>query len=232
LFLGNIFLTKQRPDETLRIVEEIHSRPDLFPVGRTNLGEMTYLEASALLAKKDLPEAEKLINQALDKYPKDDEMLATAVHVYMNDARYTNAMPLIERQLSLHPTNANLLLNKGFANLQAERYDEAILALTHLLTVETNMTDAHNTALLNRAIAYLKSGKLDEAQQDYETLQKSFPTAFRIYYGLGEIAYQRRDTNAAIRNYQLYLTNSPANPEEIDSVRGRLKELRPGYPTP
>jgi len=92
------------------------------------------------------------------------------------------------------------------------------------------MTDVHNTALLNRAIAYLKSGKLDEAQQDYETLQKSFPTAYRIYYGLGEIAYRRKDTNAAIRNYQLYLTNSPPNPRKSISVRDRLKELRPGYP--
>src|SRR5207302_10701645 len=112
----------------------------------------------------------------------------------------------------------HILLNKGFANLQAGHYDEAIPALTYLLTVETNLSDVHNTALLNRAIAYLKSGKLDEAQQDYETLQKSFPTAFRIYYGLGEIAYLRRETNTAIRNYQLYLTNAPTNPEEINTV--------------
>jgi len=68
-FWAIFFLTKQRPDETLKIVQEIHSRPDIFPVGRTNLGEIVYLEASALLAKKDLPAAEKILNNTLDKYP-------------------------------------------------------------------------------------------------------------------------------------------------------------------
>jgi tetratricopeptide (TPR) repeat protein len=230
VWLANIFLVRKQPAEALKIMQEIRANPQMFPVNRTNAPQIVYLEASALLANTNDAKAVKLVDDTLEKYPKDDEILGTCVQIYMNNERYTNALPLIEQQLALNPTNLNLLLNKGFANLQAHRYDEAIPALTHLLTLETNASDIHNTALLNRAIAYLKAGKLGESRQDYETLQKSFPTSFRIYYGLGEIAYQRKDTNAAVRNYHLYLTNAPNNPDEINAVIARLKELRPGYP--
>ena len=56
------------------------------------------------------------------------------------------------------------------------------------------------------------------------------PSVLQIQYGLGEIAWQKHDTNAAIQQYQLYLSNSPDNPEEIKTVRERLKELKPSSP--
>jgi hypothetical protein len=81
---------------------------------------------------------------------------------------------------------------------------------------------------LNLAIANLGSKNLDAAQQHYETLQKVFPTAFQIYYGLGEIAFLKNDTNAAIRSYQLYLTNSPPGNQEAEFVNDRLRMLTLG----
>jgi hypothetical protein len=51
-----------------------------------------------------------------------------------------------------------------------------------------------------------------------------------VYFGLGEIAYRKKDTNAAIRNYQLYLTNSPPSNDEVRFVTGRLQELKPSPP--
>ena len=91
------------------------------------------------------------------------------------------------------------------------------------------LCDTNNhSALLNRAICYLRAGKLEPAQRDYEILQKAFPTAFQIYYGLAEIAWQKKDTNAAIRNYQLYLANAQTNTAEAKIVSDRLKELTSG----
>ena len=83
---------------------------------------------------------------------------------------------------------------------------------------------------MNRAICYFRAKQFDNAQRDYESLQKLNPTDFKIYYGLGEIAYNKEDTNAAVRNFQLYLTNSPPNNEEAKFVMARLKELKPGTP--
>jgi tetratricopeptide (TPR) repeat protein len=91
--------------------------------------------------------------------------------------------------------------------------------------------DTNNySALLNRAIAYLRANKLEAAQGDYDVLQKAFPTAHQIYYGLAEVAWRKKDTNAAIRNYQLYLANAQTNTAEAKDVSARLKELKPGSP--
>jgi hypothetical protein len=47
---------------------------------------------------------------------------------------------------------------------------------------------------------------------------------------LGEVAYHKKDTNAAIRSYQLYLTNSPPGNTETNFIIARLKELKAGPP--
>jgi len=50
-----------------------------------------------------------------------------------------------------------------------------------------------------------------------------------VYYGLGEIAYRKSETNAAVRNYEIYLANSPP-PEEAKLISARLKQLKAGSP--
>src|SRR5208337_3422952 len=99
------------------------------------------------------------------------------------------------------------LVNKGYACIQIEAFAQAIPPLTQVLALQTN----NYSALLNRAIAYLRTKNFDASQQDYERLQKAYPTAYQIYYGLGEIAWQKKDTNAAVRNYELYLANAQTN---------------------
>ena len=112
---------------------------------------------------------------------------------------------------------------------QGQTDDIAVRAFDALHEATSLALDTNNySALLNRAIASLRADKLEPAQQDYEVLQKAFPTAFQIYFGLGEIAWRRKDTNAAVRNYQLYLANAPTNSSEAKLVSARLQELKPG----
>ena len=80
--------------------------------------------------------------------------------------------------------------------------------------------------MLYRAIANFRTDKLDEAQKDYEFVQRQVPKLPQINYGLGEIAYRRKDTNAAIRNYEAYLTNASPKTTEYKYVGERLAELK------
>ncbi len=172
------------------------------------------------------------INAAIKRHPADDLakqfMLATAAQIQMNAGLYSNAIVCIERQLKLNPNNPQALASEGYACLQLGAFDQAVNFLTKAINMETNNTpDLKTYARLNRAVTYLRSNNLDQAKRDYETLQKTFPSAYPVYFGLQEIAYRRKDTNAAIHYIQLYLTNSPPE-NEAKSVRDRLKELRPG----
>ena len=224
LWLAQLYILSQMPDQSLKLIEEIHAQPDLLRITRTNQNEVLFVEASAHLAAHDPQGAQAAVDTVLKKYPADEDLLATATQVYMNYADYSNALPIIEKQLQLTPDNQSALVNKGFASLQINAYEQAIPPLTRVLTMQSN----YYPAMLNRAIAYLRSDHLDAAKQDYEVLQKALPTAYQIYYGLGEIAYRKKETNAAIRSYTLYLTNSPRDTEEARFISGRLKELRPG----
>jgi len=226
LWLAQLYILSQMPDAALKLVEHVRSRPDLLDAARTNRTELLFVETSAHLAQRDVGGAEATVEATLRQYPGAEDLLATATQVYMRYGCFSNALTTIDQQLALAPTNVITLVNKGYACIQVGAFERAIAPLTQALTLETT----NYSALLNRAIAYLRADKLDNAQQDYEVLQKAFPTAFQIYYGLAEVAWQRKDTNAAILNYELYLANAPTNTTEATLVSERLKELKPGSP--
>jgi tetratricopeptide (TPR) repeat protein len=226
LWLAQIYVMGQMPDPALKLLQEVYADPERFRLGRTNQNELVLVEAAAHLLKTNVAAAEAAVQRAVAKYPGDASLLASASQVFMKSGLYSNAIQMINQELKITPNNTSALINKGFCYLQLGAYGDAIPPLTKALTLETN----NHSALLNRAIAYLRGDQLDLAQQDYESLQKVFPTAFQIYYGLGDIAYRKKDTNAAIRNYQVYLTNAPPNLEETKFVSARLKELKPPSP--
>jgi tetratricopeptide (TPR) repeat protein len=224
MWLAQLYVVNHLPSQALQLVNEIRAHPALFPVPSTNRTEMLFVEACAHLANDDLKGAEAAVKSAMEKYPGDDGLLAAATQVYMNFQCFSNALATIEQQLRISETNVMALINKGYVCLQLGAYEQAIPPLTRVLDLDTNQ----HSALLNRAIANFRCGKLEDSQRDYEALQKTFPEATQIYYGLGEIARLKRDTNSAIRNYQLYLATAQTNTAEAKIVSERLKQLRPG----
>ncbi len=231
LWLGQLYLMAKMPQETLKLVKEIYAQPDILGVDATNRAEVLSIEASALLARDDVPAAETAIRKALKDHPDSDDLLGTAARIFINHKLFTNALAVINDQLKVAPDHAAALRAKGFVSLQTGAYSEAIAPLSRVIAMETNnFTQEYYTALLNRGIAYLRTDKLDEAQRDYEVAEAVAPRMFQIHFGLGEIAWRKHDTNNAIRHYQLYLSYSPDNPEEIKQVNARLKDLKPGSP--
>ena len=227
LNLAQLYVIARMPDDALRMLDEIHTRP----VPRTNQTDLLSIEVSARLAARDLKGATNAVQVALDKYPSDEDLVATAAQVFMNYGLYTNALEMVEKQLKLSPDNLNVLLNKGYVCLHLAAYENAVPPLSRVLTLETNsLSQIHRTALLNRAIAQLRLSHWDEAKRDYEALQKLQPSDTRIFYGLGEIAYRTRDTNSALRNYNLYLASAAKGSVEAKNVAARVKELKGGSP--
>ncbi|MGH7969847.1 MAG: tetratricopeptide repeat protein, partial [Limisphaerales bacterium] len=149
--------------------------------------------------------------------------------VYMNFQRYSNALDVINKHLKLSPENPTALFNKGCACLQLKDFSDAIDSLTQVVNMGTNSSvELYELAVFVRARAYLGGNELDKAQLDFQTLQKAHPGAFQPYYGLGEVAYQRQDTNSAIQYYRQALANIPTNSVEANLIIARLRDLRPG----
>jgi len=222
LFLGELNLIAQKPDRALELTRDILEHPKRFDLSATNHTDALCLAAKACFLRREPEQAEALLETAIQAAPADAYLLANAISVYSENARYSNALVNIDRQLKSHPEDAAALLNKGFVQIQLNAFNEAILTMTQLLTLQTNKPDA----LLNRAIAYLRTDRLDAAQKDYETLLRIYPAARQVYYGLGEIAFRRKDTNTAIQRYESYLSNAVPGATETQFVETRLKELK------
>jgi tetratricopeptide (TPR) repeat protein len=203
-------------------------------------------------------EAERLLAAGRQHYPQADVLLETQLQIRLQEERWDDALKVIEQQLQAAPDNVGALLNKAYITMKQKAFDQAEAALGRavrkepdnvatLLTlgalyIETKrfsnalppldkvmtLEPGNQAALLNRAIANLKSDRLDAAQADYEALATHMPNLYPAYYGLGEIAYRRKDAAAAIRNYETYLKLVRTNTDEAREVAERLKQLKAG----
>jgi tetratricopeptide (TPR) repeat protein len=222
MWLAQLNLLARLPDKTLELTQEVRNHPERFTLSSTNRNELLVLEAGARYARNEPGKAVQILEAALEQSPRDEHLLAATAGVYFQNGQYSNALATFNRHLKLAPDNPTLLVKKSLCCMQINAFDEAIPSLTRALALETN----NHTAQSYRAISYLRTDRLEAAQKDYETLQRAFPKAFQVYYGLGEIAYRRKETNAAIGYYEAYLTNAVPTTDESKFVGNRLKELK------
>lgn len=220
--LCDLFSMWNMPDRVLTEIADMRSSPELQPLGKTNLAEIAFLEASACLVKSNYTKADSLIASALTSFPDNMESYDRAVGLQLSAGRIENAMSLVDRQLRLNPNRITSLINKGFILIQMNNYSNAIPFFNQALTIETNNAQA----IFNRAVACLRTDQLEPAKKDYLNLLDRFPHEYKIYYGLGEIGWRQRDTNAAIEFYEGYLKYAPQDYEEYKQVQSRLAELR------
>ena len=171
------------------------------------------------------PDEAEVVLGKVAQIQENEELFGNIAQWFINAGYPTNALAWLDRQLKKSPGNANALVNKGFAWLQAKQYSNAIPALDQALKQLDRKDDTQifYTALLNRAIAHLQMGNLEKARADYEDIAENYPAAYQVQYGLGEVAIRQKDTNTAIKHFQLYLTNAPANTTEAQEIRDRIQ---------
>jgi len=184
------------------------------------------MEAMTRFSLGDLPGAEALALELEARHPKEDLVLETLTQIHLGAGRLNDALASIERQLQLDPNNLRALLNKAAIAMHLKNYVGAIVPLNTLLGQQPD----NQAALMNRAIAYLQSDQLDAAARDYETLRKLLPRYHAVYFGLGEIAFRRQETAAALRYYQEYLKYGKQSTEEYKTVATRVEQLQRGAP--
>jgi tetratricopeptide (TPR) repeat protein len=223
LVLGDLLNRGSLPDQALRIVAEIQADPALRPLGPTNEVEVALLEARAWFAKTNRPVAQGIIYALLATHPGDTVVLERAVATFTAYQSYADARRITDQQLQLAPNDPAALANKGNLCVLTGDFSNAIPPLTLALSLTNTYA-----ARLNRALAYLRTGRLDAAEADYQELLQAFPTAYRACRGLGDIALQKRDTNAAIRYYEQYLSQAGADTDEAKAVAAQLKSLQQG----
>jgi tetratricopeptide (TPR) repeat protein len=233
--LANVTLLSQQPDRALMLIYAV--APRAKEVGPALQIEVARIEAFAQYTRDDFPTAERILQRTVELFPDLDasySALAQLYIIYANKLRgetnpaaarmqSTNALKVIEGQLKVHPENPTARFQQGTLLISVDDYDNAAVAFSKVLELQKD----NSTALLNRAIARLQSNKLDDAERDYRELLRQFTPNYRVYYGLGEIAYRKKHWRAAVDHYKDYLRYAQeAAAEEINFVRTRLDQLK------
>ncbi|MHB8520582.1 MAG: tetratricopeptide repeat protein [Limisphaerales bacterium] len=229
--LANVYLQTAGPDRVLRVVNDIQAYGGTHALSSTNQVELACLEASAYYMKTNYARAEGVLRRAETQFPNDAKILDMLSQIYLLTARYDDALRIIDQQLARAPNTASTLLAKSVVLIQSGAYQAALAPLDRVLAVAAKNSEPYIAAMLNRAIANLQIGQLDAAKRDYETLVQVVPNSYRVYFGLGEIAHQRKDASAETKYYELYLkyVPPPATPDQAKEqqlVIDRLKESK------
>jgi tetratricopeptide (TPR) repeat protein len=222
LWLAQCYLASRLPDRALDALQEPLNDPEKFSLNATNSSQLNILAAAAYFQKNNNARGVELVDIEIARHPTNNDLLVTAVQVYLKRGLFNNAMTIIDRKLQTAPDDPTWLFGKGYACIQTKDYADAVTALTRLLKIQTT----NNDALFNRAVAYLQSDQLDAARADYEKLGQTFTNSFQIAYGLGEIAWRKHETNEAIKNYEAYLATANTNTVEATNIIARLKALK------
>lgn len=228
LWLGAMLSRGSKPAQTLELVREIYANPEIAQ-HNTNRSELLMLEATAYLEMTNNAAAAEAARKALERWPGDDNLQRSAFDIFLRARAHTNALSIVNGWLKENPDDPSALVNKGFISIQLGHFSDAIAPLTKAVELAKNDASVYNQALFNRAVANLRLGELAAAKQDYTALTAVYTNSYQLHYGLAEIAYQSKDTPAAILHYEQYLAGSPQDPAEtIEKAKRRLEELKAG----
>ncbi|HTR40164.1 MAG TPA: DUF2723 domain-containing protein [Pseudomonadales bacterium] len=220
--LARIYGMNRLPDRMLRVLRAPIEKPQNFSLDLADSTELHMLAAAAYFQMGDSARGTQLFDEEISRDPGNDALLTTAEQVYTSRGMYTNALEVAERRLALSPGDPKWLLTKGYLENELKQYNDAIATLSRVLAAQSD----NQNALFQRARAYYLSGNLDGARGDYEALQRLQPDSYVFAYALGEIGRQQHNTNEAIRNFEIYLSNAPTNTAEAKTVSDRLHELQ------
>jgi tetratricopeptide (TPR) repeat protein len=224
--LSRVYAFLRRPDQVLEILRAPMKRPEDFSMTPADLIEMHMLASAAYFQRNDLVNGTRLLDAEIAQNPTNDDLSLSIEEIYASRSMYTNALAVIDHRLETAPDDVRWLYAQGNIYNAQKKYDLAIAPLNRLLTLQKD----NNQALYELGVAYQGESNLDEARTDFAKIQETDTNSYQVAYRLGEIAWQQHDTNEAIRNYHVYLSNAPTNTAAAEMVEGRLQELEPAAP--
>ncbi len=236
LALANIYTQNRWPDRALALLAELRAKQPVTGLDTGSQTELILAEARAHFVQGNRTGAETMVLAAQDKFPQQEGpfTVQNQFHLFKADelraagktaesrAEITNVIRTLEKQLTVQPTNLSALINHGGFSLTVENYAGALPALNRALELDP----ANPAGLADRALAYLQLKRYDEARRDYRLLADRNSKMYRAYYGLGEIAWQKKERSDAINYYKLYLKHAPEGSPEALVIRERLAKLK------
>lgn len=220
IWLARVYGMNHMPDRMMAVLRSPIVPSDEYSPDDAN--ELNMLLSAAYFQKNDVTNGARLLEKEVTRDPTNETLLATVGQIYINRGMFSNALAIANMQLHLSPNNSSWLLTKGYIYNQLKQYDEAVATLNRVLAVEKENT----SALYQLANAYFGAGNMDAARTNYQRLQQQHTNSPLAALGLEEIAWRQRDTNEAVRNIDIFLSQQPTNNPQARLLAERLRQLK------
>lgn len=178
-------------------------------------------QAVALHQRGDLPQAERLYQQALLLEPKSFAPRHMLGVIRFQQGRHDEAMALIEGALALNAQVAGAWINLGHVQTAAGRPADAAASYARALALQpgdTNVLGARVTALWN-------AGRHDEALAGMDQLVALLPGDIEVRHHRANMRRERKRLEEALADYEFVLKARPDLAETWSNRGAVLSEL-------
>jgi tetratricopeptide (TPR) repeat protein len=151
---------------------------------------------------QELTDKEKAYRDSIAALNAENEATAAARELYNTgndlfaEKQYSQAITIFGEAIAKDPSFKDAYYNKGIAEIEAGKFNDASLSLTALLALEKS-----GKAYFQRALAYQKAGKTTQAEADYIEAGKLDAKNEMIPYNFGVLKYLTQDYEGGIKQF-------------------------------
>jgi Tfp pilus assembly protein PilF len=162
-----------------------------------------------------LPQAIRDLRFAITLDPNNAEIRLALAEAYRLRGLLAEAEHELEEALAIDANFQKAHLTLSALYIQLGRYEDSIAHAQRLID-DATFADVW-MPLLNKGIAQLRLGKLDEARASLEMAADFRPNEWRAHLNLGNLALQLGDRDAALAHYAIVLTHGAGTTGEAEA---------------
>jgi tetratricopeptide (TPR) repeat protein len=241
LAMAKTYADHRQPDKALDLIHKLRVS------SRIGTWELARCEATAYMAKGDYATAEKLLRNAIQADPNDENRVGTLAEFYrvrglgywnehkeVEAARaFTNALTNVDLQLKLlaSPSHdappafdvAETLFNKADMEIKLRSYAAAVSTLSQFLRRQPNSC----IALLDRGVCEIQLNQFQAATDDFKAMGKLLPEQpYLVEYGLADVAAGEKKQAEEIDHLKRCVRSAPEESSEYRRATNRLARLQ------
>jgi tetratricopeptide (TPR) repeat protein len=224
--------------------------------GAARQAQQLFEEARQREQQGDFKGAERLYQQYLQRFPQSGEAFANLGVIYAKQARFTEAIQAYQRALKIDPALHAVYLNLGIAYFKTDKFKAAIPPIRKFLSVEPENQQARQllglayvqedrfsdaiemlspfrergdpSVLLALGACYVKTGRMQEAQDALTRLLTAEGDSPRIHFLLGETYLGLNQYPQALQEFRTVYALDPHWPQIhflLGAVQARLGDF-------
>ena len=206
-WLANMYVTGRLYDSALKVTQEIRTPQPGSKLATNDEVELARLEALAHFGKGEFEKAEKLLIDIRRQYPGSVPVLDTLAQIYFASNRLTNALTVLNAQLSLDPGNLRTLFAKTVILINMQDYTGAGEALDVIL-----QKDPENVqAMLSRSLVCMKTHDYAQADTALDRILRKDPKNVQALLNRGALRIETKAYKAALQTLDKILEFQPGN---------------------